>query len=296
MPQETPPPELDSFLKNHESEISEIYRTKNITGSWKKLGAGVSKTAYTHPDMDFIIKIPHGQSHWGYSDSDVTIHYKHLKEAENLVQKNSYDRLTIPEAYLIQNSEGPLVVEKKLDVERSSLNAFLNKDKKVTTIALAQFKRFMEKSGHCDIIPLLDHNAAFLKNEEASIGIFDFDCKTNSDYINILNAFLEKTSIIISAEQTAKHIIGSEYKTVASTLGVAAGIASIVYCNSEYIPIAIDFLKETILSGVLLGGAAAGAIIASEKIFTASILKCKSLFGRCWKPDTSEVLELTLPT
>lgn len=263
------PQELDAFIKQHEGEISEMYN-KRIPGKWKELGAGVSKSAYMHPDTEFIFKIPHGKSFWGHGDSDVTVHFKNLKKAEILVQKNGWDHIRTPEAYHIQTPDGPMVVERKFNLLHSSFIFY--QDNEIADTSLHQFNMFMDEGGYCDINLLSDHNAGFLQGTDGDIGIYDYDCK----YINIMNNarsnLLDSVSIVVSAKKTAEYIMGTG-KGMISEIGVVAGIAvAAVSIKPETLIIAANIALPWTTAGLCLH-----TIYQIVKgVFNGTVFKCRA--------------------
>lgn len=236
------PPQLESFLKDHESEIAEIYKTKEETGKWRELGQGVSKKVFTHPDTEYIIKIPLlDKSFWGpYLESDNVIHYWQLQKAANLIKEGAedYSQLTVPKAFLIQRPEGPLVIEKRLHMK-----SFYNvSESSAKDIAVRQLYSFLEGNGYCDINVKRNHNAQILSGSEHKpvIGLYDLDCNENLGLPSLLNKIFERVlkggSIFTSAAISAAYISGeyfakSEYAKTATAVGIATGISTLIYTD-----------------------------------------------------------------
>lgn len=245
------PPQLDTFLKNHMNEIGKMYTKKQGIGKWTVLGQGVSKKAYIHPDSDYIIKIPHGRSFWGNSESDVVIHYNELQKAATLVNQMGYKYLTIPDAYLIEHPEGPLVVEQKFNIKSFS-DTFRESQLSELSGPLLELDDFLKKGGYCDIDIGGNHNAGFLRDSaDLSIGIYDLDCKnlTNSMILKKLMGYGSILSGSIFTSATfSEEFLESKYAKIASSTGLGLGLTTFAYCHP-------------VVTGTLVLGATGGLIL-----------------------------------
>ncbi len=167
---------INAFLNDHIEEIEKMFRDKSETEDWSVLGSGVSKIAFTHPDLPgFLIKIPrYSKSFWGYAESDVEANFEKLKEAQSLVQANNYRHIVIPQSELFKTKEGFVALEEKFEIVSYDLVA----DDLEKANAKMELKDFLVNGKYCDIYIEENHNCGFLKNKKTpQIGVFDLDCK-----------------------------------------------------------------------------------------------------------------------
>ncbi|HSX10985.1 MAG TPA: hypothetical protein VLF94_04645 [Chlamydiales bacterium] len=159
-----------AFLSAHKEEIEEMYENKRSRGSWERLGWGISKTAYTHPELPgMLIKIPNGKRGFRAEsgEDDLKIHYANLQEIRGIARP--FDRIVLPSSHLFPTDRGLILVEQKFDF-RDSLS--------IDDEAMSQFTEFRRAADLCDIVPEEGHNAGLLDNTTPDkIGIIDFDCR-----------------------------------------------------------------------------------------------------------------------
>jgi hypothetical protein len=254
------PVELETFLHDHDSEIAKIYQSKisfgssTILGDWEYIGSGMSKSVYTHPQLQYVVKIPHFESSaWSHAENDVVVEHKNAQKARLLIAANGWNRLRVPESYLINSNSGPFVVESKLefipywDVPESS-------EKKE---ARSQLADFLQKGGYCDIG--IYHNARFLQSNPADpkIGIYDLDCVDKKDDKNPaspnVEAFAKAGPILIAlAEKTTRLMLG---EGKANLLGIsvlsAIGLGTIAMSSTPipYVAAAVVGAGMGLVSG-----------------------------------------------
>jgi hypothetical protein len=167
---------ITAFLNDHIEEIEKMYRDKSQIGDWSFLGNGISKIAFTHPDLPgVLIKIPRkAHSVWGYAKSDIEANFEKLKKAKLLVQENNYKHIVIPQSELFETKEGPVALEEKF--ETVSYHSVADDPEKA--IAEMELNDFLVNGKYCDIKIQWNHNCGFLKNKKPlQIGVFDLDCK-----------------------------------------------------------------------------------------------------------------------
>lgn len=170
--------EQSKFLSEHESEIDHIYTNHKETGSWKKLGEGISKAAYVHPDQpDTLVKFPTRDTPFHFTRSDIRAHYDYLQKARKIASKLKHIKL--PKASLVETKNGPIVIEEKFNfIDYNSIPETVSKQS-----AISNLNYFLTKTNLCDVCIEENDNARFLKGSinDPKIGIFDFDCN-NNDY------------------------------------------------------------------------------------------------------------------
>jgi len=168
------PENLINFLENHIVDIEQMYESKAPLGYWKKLGKGISKIAFTHPDLPGrLIKIPASKYvHRGWTgDDDLRIHHANLQKIRS--RAALFDRIVLPESYLYPTSKGLIIVEQKLDL--LPYEEVPNGPEK--TEAMKQFYKFKEVANLCDLNPKSNLNAGIVSSlSHIKVGVFDFDC------------------------------------------------------------------------------------------------------------------------
>ena len=165
---------LINFLENHIVDIEQMYESKAPSGYWEKLGAGVSKMAFIHPDLPGrLIKIPaskYVQRGWT-GDDDIRIHHANLQKIRSGAAQ--FDRIVLPESYLYPTSKGLIIVEQKLDL----LPYEDVPDGPEKEEAMKQFYEFRESANLCDLNPKSKLNAGIISSlSHIKVGVYDFDC------------------------------------------------------------------------------------------------------------------------
>ena len=156
-----------SFVDSHKDELNQICKTKAEIGDWKRIGAGGSKIAFTHPEFpQAIIKIPK-DSFSRFTAADLQAHFSNIEHAKNIVSENRYQYIALPDSHLVEMDKGNVLCETKFEFRDriSYIDCWIN--------AKIELYDFLQKSGFCDI-NLFGHNAQFLKGS-CNIGIYDFD-------------------------------------------------------------------------------------------------------------------------
>jgi len=221
--------EQQDFISRHDSEISDIYTTQKTPDGWTKLGNGVSKAAYSHPDAPgVLIKIPtRATPYRSDTDNDVLTHHRHLQKAKEIAF--DFPSIRVPSSSLVETPNGPIVVEERFNFENYYSVSHPRKQE-----AVEEFDHFVKKSKLCDVLLQRDHNAAFLKgsDKDPKIGVFDFDCNTDSIFKIGSNLKIKKTSArIITAAGTiltataaiTKALTGPKLAKAVITAGIATG-------------------------------------------------------------------------
>ena len=162
--------QMITFLEAHKAEIEEMYEHKKPLGDWRKLGDGNSKIIIIHPELpNMLVKIP----------KNIEKVKNYFKTHDEIIQKMRnitarFDRIVLPESYVYQTSKGPIIIEKKLDLDKYN-QVPDGPDKQE---AMKQFHTFAYEACLCDVEPSIDHNAGFIPAIfPLKIGIFDFDCR-----------------------------------------------------------------------------------------------------------------------
>lgn len=164
-----------AFLEAHGAELEQIYENKIALGKWMKLGKGVSKTAFTHPDLPgMLIKIPNNDL--GFrgktGEDDLRMHYANFEKIRSIA--DSFDRIVLPQSHLYQTSKGLMIVEQRLDF--AQLYTVSNGPEKQK--AMDQFYAFRAAANLCDLDPEVNRNSGIvLSPAPLKIGIIDFDCR-----------------------------------------------------------------------------------------------------------------------
>ncbi len=251
-----------AFLTAHRHEIDKLNLNKRPTGSWKKLGKGVSKTAYIHPDMPkSLLKIEHSKySFWNPEDSDIERSKRNLQFTKQMAEKLNLDSIAFPKSVLIDSGR-PYIFEERFDIEKYSSvpdsHGKLKAEEQLRTLASA--------SGLCDVDLKGNHNAGFIKGTER-IGLFDFDC-SNHPQINLepLRELQKITgryigvggAMLASAARYTREVAGETAAKALIITGVAAVSASYIAVNN-YSP---QGLPENIKIGITGAAAAATAVL-----------------------------------
>ncbi len=217
------PEQLDLFLSQHNDEIHGMYRTGEPSGSWSKIGNGVSKNAYQHPDSPYIIKILY-RDHWSNMQNDLEEHYNNVQDAKEIIETSHLDRVVVPEIYLIQTASGPIVAEQKFELtDYSAIPNGLEKE-----VAIRQLEDVVWKGGFCDIAvdPMKSHNAGFLKSDGSTpkIAIFDLDCRKQITLPNSLRA-----GLLGVAAKTTQFLFSNVVTNIMNNAQIAAGAAGLAY-------------------------------------------------------------------
>jgi hypothetical protein len=274
------PEDQIAFLKEHRGEIDEIYTGKNLSGNWKELGRGTSKTAFVHPDFPgWLIKVPNRK--WGYrgatGEDDMRINYENFSQVQCL--STSYDQIILPKSHLYQTGNGIMIVEQRLDLVPGNRIA----DSPAKAAALAQFDAFKKAADLCDVSPEWGENSGFVRDSAPPrIGVIDFDCKSSQlneilnrdfrnprpqffvpDNRNQITALMLATGIAITkaAAWAAKKIKTIEPDTILK-LAVASGAAGALYAanlDGVHQPAA-----EMGISGIAMGVTAVLALAISK--------------------------------
>ena len=189
--EELTPAHLGSFLEQHGSAIDEMSKTQHSSGNWSQLEYGASKTAYTHPDSPYLIKIAHrAKPLRSLEKSDVVVDYENLLDAARIATAHNLDRIVIPKAYLLDTELGPVMLEQKLNfTDYKNVPDGCAKEE-----AENQLNRLLAKGDFCDINVRINHNACFLSENEATdpkIGLFDCDCNRQQSAA-LLSAAIKK--------------------------------------------------------------------------------------------------------
>lgn len=181
-----------AFLESHKSEIEQMYQSHKAAGNWTELGKGVSKQAFTHPELpDLIIKIPGDQTVGPLTfggDWNLQQHHANLEQLKPLAAE--FDRVVLPTSHLYPTSQGLLVVEQKLNLNNMPSNP-TDADMQAT---IRQFEAFHSQASLCDLHPYSGHNAGILSQTNPPlVGIIDVDCR----YMGIANIDLHITLLAI---------------------------------------------------------------------------------------------------
>lgn len=256
-----------AFIETHEREIESIYEKGRVPSgsSWKELGNGNIKTAYSHPELDGIIKtIDPNQNKKG---EDENAYYTNLQEAKELVQDLGYRHIKIPISNLVETSKGyPILVEEKLDlVPYNQIPDGIAK-----TEAEAELDDFLMTFGLCDVDVEINKNAGFLNpkdaNDSLKIGLYDFDCHESDHARTVKESRLVEFAQIIATcsglwmdalGRITQAIVGKRVKELVWIAG-AAGAAALIAHNSE------DFSdKDSVVKGAIFEVGKGASIIAS---------------------------------
>lgn len=172
-------PDQIAFLEGHKNEIEEMYTSHKSVGNWTKLGSGVSKQAFAHPEIpDLIIKVPgsDGLGTWNLGGEwNMRQHHANMEELKPLAA--SFDRVVLPTSHLYQTSQGVMIVEQKFNI-RGIPYETTDADMQRT---MAQFDAFQEQASLCDLNPYVGHNAGILSTTQPPvIGVIDVDCRYQS--------------------------------------------------------------------------------------------------------------------
>jgi len=242
-PYNSPNQEQNIFLTKHQLELEYIYNitkagvTKNPnfpeiiiknSDQWHKLGEGISKVAYTHPDLpNSVIKIPNRMSPFPNS---LETHYANLRKAEYLVNQHAIRHIKIPKIFLTNIPQGPVVIEEKL--ECLNYYHFPNSLKKHK--ALSNFNNFLKITDLRDIYPKTNYNACFLKGTENNpqIAVFDFD-STGSEQREKFRNFFKCGTFLFSLTKISKNLSKSNLVRLLITAGAISGGALTLY-NCDY--------------------------------------------------------------
>ncbi|MDP1609034.1 MAG: hypothetical protein Q8L98_06955 [Chlamydiales bacterium] len=197
-------PELTSFLRTYKSEIKQIYHEledalkqvsintvfdelsfllkKISVGNWEILSMGFSKIVMIHPKLKkYIIKFsiqdrPVRDSLFEPDSilKDLRLHFNKLQQIRRLIEEDQYKHIVVPEAFLVETSKGPFVIEEKFH--------FLDRleETDTTTEAKEELADICFKADLCDVYIENQHNCGWVKksnSESAKIAIIDFDCE-----------------------------------------------------------------------------------------------------------------------
>lgn len=231
-----------SFLVNKQQEIESIYTTKEATGDWVKLGKGISKTAFTHPDLpDSIIKIPNYSE---FSHESHELYYKHLRSVKQLADDYGFQHIKFPQSVLVETAQGPLIIEERLSLlpEWEVLNGPL-KDARIS-----EFKTFTDKSHLCDVA-LYGTNAGFINgtSDNPKIGVIDFDCvKYYPENVSKSAAVL--IGSLVTINKITQKVLGDNAAKKIMTVGaVVGGAASLCAPNPN---VGLGILAATVGIGL----------------------------------------------
>lgn len=168
------PQHLTRFIKEHETEIERLHKESYQIGDWKLLGLGKGKKVFIHPDVpEFLFKVPRESTRLigdRTSEENVRFHYANLKEIQQIAAR--FDRVVVPQAFLFETSQGPLVMEERFCLGAQTIFPY-EKDE-----AIGHAEKLIELAGLCDIDPSTNRNSRMLWNVFPSkIALFDFDCR-----------------------------------------------------------------------------------------------------------------------
>lgn len=256
-------PDEMGFIKNHTSEIEELYTHQKPVGQWRKIGSGVSKAAYQHPQLPgYLIKVPtNADSYWYHRDNDAETHYKILQNIQAQFKQADFPHIVLPNCHLVNTTKGTLVVEQMFD----TTPYFSVPDSQQKHVAETELRRFLEKNNICDIHISADHNAGIIKGTERDpkIGIYDFDCNSpDSNKADTIQqdrvkgvAFAISSAVMATSVQMTRKISGIKLARVSMALGALAGVGTIIYFNSVVPASKFEIPKNEAL--FLIGGLSA---------------------------------------
>jgi hypothetical protein len=187
------PASWEKFLSNNAADIEQLYTTQTATGNFKQLGEGVSKKAFTHPELpDAIVKISYRQSsHWNHGVTDGEFHVQKSQSLRANLVRDGYRQVALPNSFLVRTqSGGPVVIEEKVDLSPAR-HIFTTQSEKT---AIAEFDDFTRRYQIGDLEPEWNHNSGFLRDKKDTIVVFDLDCPPNPRFPVRPSRLLEETS------------------------------------------------------------------------------------------------------
>lgn len=186
-PKEMLPIAAQEFLSDHQEEIDFMLTEKRAVGNWSFVGKGVTKKAFSHPDLpNYLLKIAKKP----YREYKIPLHHKNLQDARSLIEKLDYKGLAVPQCTLLESPHGPYLIE-----ERFQLTPYLDladeyrdtkQNDQLNSLIACQhdLNAFSKKTSLCDIDLFSNHNVGVLKRTGGrnQIGLFDLDCSFKDIY------------------------------------------------------------------------------------------------------------------
>ncbi len=190
------PSSWEKFLSNNAADIEQLYTTQTPVGKFKELGQGISKKAFTHPELpDAIVKISYRDSSaWQHGVTDGEFHVQKLQSLRANLVRDGYRQVALPNSFLVRTqSGGPVVIEEKVALAPARYISTTRSEK----AAFAEFDDFTRRYRIGDLIPIWNHNSGFVEGKKDTIVIFDVDCDRNPQITSPYAHVLEQTSEII---------------------------------------------------------------------------------------------------